>query len=209
MPTRIKFCGCTSPGDVALAIRAGADAFGMIFAPSPRRIAWSDARAIAGALHDRIMPVGVFVNPTREEIETARQIFPDRAVQLSGEESPEFVERLDGPVFKAVHVDAGASEADVEKRCSLYPSAFILFDTNIAGTHGGTGVTFDWSKIARVARSRAIAVAGGLTPENVGECVRSTRPAWVDVRSGVETHGRKDEEKMARFVAAVRDQDAS
>jgi phosphoribosylanthranilate isomerase len=209
MPTRIKICGCTNAADVELAVRAGADAFGMIFAASPRRIAWSDARAIARIGNGRITPIGVFVNPSLEEIAQARELFPGLVVQLSGEEPPAFVEQVGGRVIKAVHVEVNATESALDEHCGRYPSALILFDTKVAGIHGGTGKRFDWSKIARIARSRDVVVAGGLVPENVGDCVRGVHPAWVDVRSGVETNGRKDEEKMARFVAAVRAHDAA
>jgi phosphoribosylanthranilate isomerase len=85
----------------------------------------------------------------------------------------------------------------------------VMFDTKVAGSHGGTGATFAWSSIARIARERPVMVAGGLTPENVGACVRSVRPAWVDVRSGVESSGAKDEGKMNRFIAAVKANDGT
>lgn len=189
-------------------MRTGADAFGMIFAPSPRRIAWADARAIA-ALAPSITAVGVFVNPSHEEVEAARALFPDLVVQLSGEEPPDFAESLSGTIVKAIHVEDGAAEGELEARCSRYPRALVMFDTEIAGSYGGTGLRFDWSAIAGIAQRRPVVIAGGLTPENVGECVRSVHPAWVDVRSGIETAGRKDEEKMKRFVAAVRENDAA
>jgi phosphoribosylanthranilate isomerase len=208
MSTRVKFCGCTSAADVEMAVRAGADAFGMIFAPSARRIAWPDARAIA-ALRPAIRPFGVFVDPSPDEIEAVRGLFPELAVQLSGEEPPEFAQALSGTVVKAIHVSNGATESELEARCERYASALVMFDTKIAGRRGGTGVRFDWSSIARIAARRPVVVAGGLTPENVGECVRSVHPAWVDVRSGIETGGVKDEDKMKRFVAAVKASDAS
>jgi phosphoribosylanthranilate isomerase len=208
MRTRVKFCGCQSPGDVARAQSAGADAFGMIFAPSPRQISLAQARAIA-LESAAITPVGVFVDPSIEEIEAVRGLFPSLVVQLSGDESPEFVARLDGTVIKAIHVEPGASDAELEARCNRYPAALVMFDTKIAGSYGGTGQRFDWSKIARLSAERAIVVAGGLTPENVGACVRGVHPAWVDVRSGIESDGRKDFEKMQRFVMAVRENDAA
>jgi phosphoribosylanthranilate isomerase len=209
MRTRVKFCGCTTTYDVEQTVRAGADAFGMIFAPSPRRIPWSNARAIADHRPWPIEPVGVFVNPTLEEIAAARALFPGLAVQLSGEEPPEFVASIGGDVIKAIHVSVDATAGELEARCSQYAKALVLFDTKVAGMFGGTGARFDWSKIAQIARRRGVVVAGGLTPENVGACVRSVHPAWVDVRSGVESDGRKDEEKMERFIAAVRENDAA
>lgn len=209
MSTRIKFCGCASVDDVELSARLGASAFGMIFAPSPRRIAQAQMRAIAASRPPGIVPVGVFVNPQKAEIDAVRELFPDLVVQLSGEEPPEFAQAIGGDVIKAVHVEPDASDAELSARCNRYPSALVMFDTKIAGRFGGTGLRFEWSKIAQIARVRPVVVAGGLNPENVGECVREVRPAWVDVRSGIESDGRKDEEKMRRFVAAVRENDAA
>ncbi len=189
--------------DVSLAIDEGADAAGLIFARSPRQIDWSAAAEIAQRVGTSILPVGVFVNPTLEEVERARWYFPELVVQLSGEESPDFVRAVGGSVVKTFHIAPGEHPKDLDMRCNAY-SALPLFDTKIAGEWGGTGRSFDWSVLAQLSRNRPIAVAGGLSEENVGELVRTVRPAWVDVRTGIETSGRKDAEKMHRFVAAVR-----
>ncbi len=209
MSTRIKFCGCTSWSDVELAIAAGADAAGMIFAPSPRRIDWGAAEEIASRIATHIVPAGVFVNPAKEEIARARALFPKMIVQLSGDETPEFVRDITGVVIKAIHVSEQSVAADLETTCERYPETLAMFDSKAVDLFGGTGQAFDWTKIAALARRRQIVVAGGLTPENVGACVRTIRPAWVDVRSGIETAGRKDSEKMRRFVEAVRANDAA
>ena len=209
MSTRIKFCGAQNASDVGLAARAGADAFGMIFAPSARQISLEAAKSIASARLDGMAPVGVFVNPTYAEIEAVRGLFPGLLVQLSGDEDPAFVAAIDAPVIKAIHVAPDASAEQLEAACNQYPSALVMFDTKIAGSYGGSGRRFDWSKIAHIARSRPVVVAGGLTVENVGACVRGVRPAWVDVRSGIESDGRKDAIKMERFVRAVRENDAA
>jgi phosphoribosylanthranilate isomerase len=208
MSTRIKFCGCMNWADVPLAIDEGADAAGLIFARSTRQIDWSAAAEIAQRVGTSILPVGVFVNPTLEEVERARWYFPELVVQLSGEESPEFVRAVGGSVVKTFHIAPGEQPKDLDMRCNAY-SALPLFDTKIAGEWGGTGRSFDWSVLAQLSRNRPIAVAGGLSAENVGELVRTVRPAWVDVRTGIETAGRKDAEKMHRFVAAVRGADVA
>ena len=209
MRTRIKFCGCAAWADVDQAIAAGADAAGMIFADSPRRIDWDAAAEIAERIGSRIIPAGVFVNPSREEIARARALFPEMIVQLSGDETPEFVAGIEGAVIKAIHVDGDEDLGDLEASCNRYKSALAMFDTKSADAFGGTGRAFDWTKIAQIARSRPVVVAGGLTPENVGACVRTVRPAWLDVRSGIETSGRKDAGKMQRFIDAVRKSDAA
>lgn len=207
MTTRIKFCGCETWDDVALAIEAGADAFGMIFADSPRRIVWDEVSAIALHAPAGITPVGVFVDPTYEEIRRVRRLFPNLLVQLSGNEPPGFVSSLPVGTIKALHVGKQSADA-LTKLCNRYRDALILFDT--AGDRaGGTGKTFAWERIAPITRWRPSFVAGGLTPENVGACVTALRPFGVDVRSGIETDGKKDLLKMRAFVEAVRKSDAA
>ena len=191
-------------------LETGADAIGMIFAPSPRRIAESAAKDIARQLPPFITPVGVFVNPSYEEIARARSIFPDLVIQLSGTESPTFVSSLEGKLIKAIHVlPEGESEEALAERSDHHPRAITLFDTKIEGIPGGTGQTFAWRSIASIARRRQVMVSGGLTPENVSNCVRTVRPFGVDVRSGIETEGRKDLQKMRAFVQAVKDTDGA
>ncbi|MDP9018573.1 MAG: phosphoribosylanthranilate isomerase [Candidatus Eremiobacteraeota bacterium] len=196
--------------DVMLSVETGADAVGMIFAPSPRRIAESAAKDIARELPPFITPVGVFVNPTYDEIIRARSIFPDLVIQLSGTESPTFVSSLEGKLIKAVHVlPEGESEEALASRADHHPRAIILFDTKVEGVAGGTGLTFAWRSIAPIARRRQVMVGGGLNPENVSSCVRTVRPYGVDVRSGIESEGRKDPAKMRAFVQAVKDTDVA
>ncbi len=180
----------------------------MIFAESPRRITWEAAGEIAGRIPSQISPVGVFVNPTRDEIARFRELFPDGLVQLSGDELPGFAHGVAGTVIKAIHV-GDESPQEMERICERYAPSLVLFDTHVAGRYGGTGLAFDWSNVAKIARWRPVIVAGGLTPENVGACVRKVRPFGVDVRSGIESEGRKDIEKMRAFVRAVRENDAA
>lgn len=193
---------------MSLVLEAGADAFGMIFAPSPRAIVWSDAEEIARHAPADATAVAVFTNPSRDEVARVRELFPAALVQLSGDESPEFVRSVGGRVIKAVHVGEQSS-AEIEDACERFAPALPLLDTKISGVYGGTGVAFEWSRVARVARWRPLVIAGGLTPQNVAACVRAARPFGVDVRGGVETEGRIDAEKVRRFIRAVRESDAA
>ena len=197
-----KLCGCTAWGDVALAIDAGADAFGMIFAPSPRRIEWSAAADIARQLSANIVPVAVFVDPSPDDVEAVRTLFPSALLQFSGDESPDTVASYGERAIKALHVDAPWDE--IERRAARFPDATLLFDSRRDGLAGGTGTAFAWPGAASIAARRRVVVAGGLTPETVAACVASTRAYGVDVRSGVETAGRKDPEKMRAFVRAAK-----
>jgi phosphoribosylanthranilate isomerase len=198
----IKFCGCTSLADVALAAEAGADAFGMIFAPSPRRISFESAQEIARRAPPTIAPVAVFVNPSESDVDAVRELFPSAFVQFSGDETPEFVGRYGEQAIKAIHIDDRTTL--VEERCERYPEAFVLFDARQDGMAGGTGRTFDWNQIVPIVVKRRVVIAGGLSPENVAQCVRRAHPFGVDVRTGIETDGRKDPAKMRAFVQAVR-----
>jgi phosphoribosylanthranilate isomerase len=202
--TWIKFCGCTSWNDVALAIDAGADAFGMIFAPSPRRIAPAAAAEIARLLpQSTIEPVAVFVNPARGEVDDVRALFPGALLQFSGHEPAQFVADYGERAIKAIHVDATGSGLD--EAAGLYPYALLLLDTRDGELAGGTARSFAWEHATPIAEERRIVVAGGLTPENVAACVQRIHPFGVDVRSGIERDGQKDPAKMRAFVTAVRD----
>jgi phosphoribosylanthranilate isomerase len=131
-------------------------------------------------------------------------------VQLHGDEPPTFVSSIDGKVIKTIHVPHDATDTNaIELAANQHPRAILLFDTVVDGKRGGTGVTFPWRAIAPIARERQVMVGGGLNPENVPACVRTVRPFGVDVRSGIETDGRKDAMRMRAFVQAVKDSDAT
>lgn len=210
MRTRIKFCGCVDAHDVTLAVETGADAIGMIFADSPRRITVGGAREIARILPPFITPVAVFVNPAIDDLARVRELFPDVVLQLHGSESPAFVASIDGKVVKVLHVPPGVEDTRaLELAAAQHPRAMLMFDTSASGRSGGTGVPFQWRAVAPIAHERQIIVGGGLTPGNVSNCVRTIRPFGVDVRSGIETDGKKDIVKMRAFVQAVKETDAA
>jgi phosphoribosylanthranilate isomerase len=201
--TWIKLCGCASWDEVAMTIAAGADAFGMIFAPSTRRITWQAANEIAAHQPSSIQPVAVFVNPARREIDQVRGLFPHALLQFSGNESPQFVADYGERAIKAIHVDELG--VGIEDSAARFPYALLLLDSKHGALAGGTGKSFPWEHAAPIAATRRVVIAGGLRPENVAECVKRVRPFGVDVRSGIETNGRKDPEKMRAFVRAVRE----
>jgi phosphoribosylanthranilate isomerase len=106
--------------------------------------------------------------------------------------------------------DRATKPEEFEAFARPFAHATWLFDTaGDDGRSGGTGRTFAWDEVARLRGAHAVVISGGLTPENVGACVRTARPYAVDVRSGVETDGRKDPRKVRAFIAAVRDADAA
>lgn len=204
MRLRVKVCGLTSVDDARAAAEAGADAVGLVFWPrSPRAVSPPVARAIAAALPPFVTRVGVFVDaPTDEMGRLADEVGLD-VLQLHGQEPLEVLARLPRRVLKAVHVE---SEAQLERALAWAErGAGLLVDAAGVARPGGTGRACDWDWARRL-RERApfVALAGGLTPENVGEAVARVAPHALDVSSGVESApGRKDPARMRAFVAAA------
>ncbi len=206
----MKICGCTSADDVALAVDAGADAVGVILAEqSERRVGLDRFRGIAQSVPALTTLVAVFVDPPASLVDEALKA--GAIPQFHGHEPAEACEAFAaGPYLKAYHVDAvrPPSRAEFGAFARPFEHATWMFDAAGAdGRSGGTGRTFAWDIAADLAGGRRFVVSGGLTPENVGACVRAVRPYAVDVRSGVETNGKKDPDKVRAFVRAVRGAD--
>jgi phosphoribosylanthranilate isomerase len=202
---KIKFCGITTLEDAERAVRAGAWAVGMIFWPgSPRACDPAAATEIGAELRRRAELVGVFVNPTLDEIALTAEATGLTIVQLHGDEGPSFcaeVARRTGcRVIKAMRVH---SLADIQALASFHTDLHLL-DSYAPGMRGGTGETFSWD-LARAHKGRVpVILSGGLTPENVGTAIAAVRPYAVDVASGVElAPGLKDPAKLESFAAAV------
>jgi phosphoribosylanthranilate isomerase len=202
---RVKFCGITNMDDAAEAVRLGAWAVGLIhFHGSPRNVDAAVATEIAAAFKRKCEVVGVFVNPTLDEVARAVEDEGLTMVQLNGAEGASFcaeVARRTGlKVAKAVHV---ASAADIHA-AEAFRTDFHLFDRRGKGLWGGTGESFDW-ELLRGHRSEIPAIlAGGLRPENVAEAISIVHPYAVDVASGVEVEpGRKDHAAMTAFFEAA------
>ena len=190
----VKICGITRAEDAAAAVDAGADALGFIFWPdSPRFIEPARARAIVADLPPFVTPVGVFVNQPVEHVFGVAATVGLGAVQLHGEERPADAARLGRPVIKAIPVAPG-NEVDLD----AWPArVMLLLDVHDPVKRGGTGWTIDWSAAASIAAKRRSILAGGLTPENVGDAVRQVKPFGIDVSSGVErSPGIKDHDRL-------------
>jgi len=207
MRTRIKICGITRLDDARTAVEAGADALGFVFYPSsPRYIDPDRVREIIRRLPPMVTRVGLFVD---EKIQTVKEIeqycFLD-LLQFHGRETPEYCEWFPGRAIKAIGVK-DISPLEEMKRYSV--SGFLL-DACSEDLNGGTGCPFDWSLAIEAAKSEPVMLAGGLTPENVGEAILKIHPYAVDVSSGVgSSPGEKDPDRTRRFISAVRraDQD--
>ncbi len=201
---KVKVCGIKEPEDARVAADAGADAIGLVFAESPRRVSVERAREIAAALPKGVLKVGVFVDGEPEEmLRIAREVGLDY-VQLHGDEAPATVAEIRSRglgVIKAIRVRDSASLQDMER----YDADLFMLDAYSEKARGGTGERFDW-RLAKALRGYAnILVSGGLTPENVREAIEFFEPYGVDASSSLEERpGKKNGERVRRFVGAAK-----
>lgn len=208
--TRVKVCGIARPEDAQVADRAGADAVGLIFAPSPRRVTVERAAEIDGVLSPWVARVGVFVDAALAEMERVLSRVRLDVLQLHGKESPGFVREVREAFGLRIVKAASVREAADLERLESYDVDAVLLDTYVPGQAGGTGKTFDWELALRWTDNRPLILAGGLTPDNVVDAVQRVRPYGVDVSSGVESApGVKDHRKVKQFIARARQLEAT
>ncbi|MBQ6168498.1 MAG: phosphoribosylanthranilate isomerase [Ruminococcus sp.] len=195
--TKIKMCGLRRPEDIEFANRVKPDYIGYVFAEKSKRyIATEKAAELTKLLNGDIVPVGVFVDETMENIIAAVKIGAVKMVQLHGSEGEDFISELKSrgiPVIKAFQVGAAEDIAAAERSCA----DMVLLDSG-----KGSGQTFDWSLIGSI--KRPYLLAGGITAENAAQAIRQLRPFGVDASSCLETDGFKDIAKMKAFAQAVR-----
>jgi phosphoribosylanthranilate isomerase len=206
MKVKLKVCGLTSLEDARLAVECGAEYLGFNFyRKSPRYIEPGAVREIVERLPGWIETVGIFVNqPGADEVLEILRLSGVRMAQLHGDEDAEYCRRVGAErVIKALRVGPDFETA----RVLDYPAAAVLLDAFDARLYGGTGLTTDW-EIARAASGlRKIFLAGGLSPDNLGDAIRAVAPYAVDVNSGVESApGRKDAARLRRLAQVMRDQ---
>ncbi len=200
---RVKICGITRIEDALAAVAAGADAIGFVFHPdSPRYVAAAQAAKIVAALPPFVTTVGLFVDADEQRIRDTLAQVPLALLQFHGDESEAQCQIYGLSWIKALRVQPGQ---DVAALMQAWPrAAGILLDAYHPAQHGGTGLQFDWSLVPK-ASAVPIILAGGLTPANVAEAIRNTRPYAVDVSGGVEaSKGVKDADKIEAFMAGVR-----
>jgi len=204
----IKICGITRPEDAEAAVERGAQALGFVFWPdSPRFIDPYRARAIVSALPSFVTPVGVFVNQSCEYVNGVATLVGLGAVQLHGDEDASYAAAMTRPVIKAIALGAAGDPDGV----NAWPlQVTLLLDARDPVRRGGTGRTIDWTSASNVAARRRVVLAGGLTPENVGDAIARVKPFGIDVSSGVESSpGIKDHVRLAALFAALRRVDSA
>ena len=200
----VKVCGITTPENALTVAGSGADAIGLVFAESPRKVSLDEAREIAHALPEGVLKVGVFVDEEPAEVlRIAAEVGLDYA-QLHGDESAEVVAavRKGGlKVIKALRMRRPGSLAAMDD----YDADLFLLDAYSEKVRGGTGERFDWS-LAKLHKGRGnILVSGGLNPEKVREAISFYEPYGVDASSSLEdAPGKKNGERVRRFVSAAK-----
>lgn len=197
--TRIKICGIVSVEEALCCVMAGADAVGLVFAQSPRRVEPALARQITASLPPFIVRVGIFVNTERTLVEQIAAFTGLTALQFHGQEGADYCGSFSLPVIKAVALKSAADLGGLDD----FPVAAILLDTYDPLLAGGTGRTFNWSMVESELK-KPVVLAGGLHAGNVQSAIKQVKPYAVDVSSGVETNGKKDKEKIKAFIATVR-----
>jgi len=206
MPVAVKICGITRVEDGLAAAHAGAHAIGLVFhRGSPRCVEPALAAEIVARLPPFVMAVGLFVDAEPAQVRAVLAAVPLQLLQFHGAEPPDYCAAFGLGYLKSVRVGPGV---DLLQCASRYAMARgLLLDTYDPASPGGTGLSFDWSLIpARL--PLPIVLAGGLTPDNVGEAVRRVRPWAVDVSSGVErAKGIKDAGRIAAFIRGARQAD--
>ncbi|MBF1755050.1 MAG: bifunctional indole-3-glycerol-phosphate synthase TrpC/phosphoribosylanthranilate isomerase TrpF [Veillonella sp.] len=214
---KVKMCGISKVETIPAIVDAKPDYMGLVFAPSKRQVTVDQAKILVEELHrgyakkygsdtehdknDTIKTVGVFVNETVDNLVTIANEANLDAVQLHGDEDEAFIqslkERTNVEVWKAVQI---RSAADVEKWIDS-SADMLLFDAYHKDERGGTGEVFDWSSLD--AFERPFMLAGGIDSTNVARAIRTVRPYGIDISSGIETNGVKDDEKITAFTKIV------
>ena len=204
--TRIKFCGLTRAGDVRLSGELGVDAVGFVFARnSPRRVDPRDARTLRNALAPLVDAVALFMDNALAEVRDAVTHVRPTLLQFHGREDDAFCRSFGIPYIKAIAMQGEEGAMDGRDLHLRYPhAAGFVFDGHATGEPGGSGKTFDWSRIP-ANLLKPYVLAGGLDAGNVFEAIHATQPWGVDVCSGIEqAPGIKDGDRMRAFVEAVR-----
>lgn len=199
---RVKICGLTKKEHIQVAVEEQVDYIGFVFAKSKRQVTVEQAKVLAQSIPEPIQKVGVFVNETVENMLHIAKEVPLDVIQLHGQEPQQVVEALKAyTTIKAISV---RTKEDVQK-AAQYNVDYYLFDAPGIEYEGGSGNTFDWTLLENTKINRQnIILAGGLSPENVGRAIEQVEPYGIDVSSGVEIDGQKDEMRMRAFMNQTR-----
>lgn len=201
MIPKVKICGLMEEENVISAVESGADAIGFVFAKSKRQISIEKAIKLAKNIPDHVLKIGVFVDAPSEYIKQAFKEVPLDFVQFHGNESNEEIKNIGVPSIKACSVN---SEKDIEKALS-FDTDFLLLDAPGIQFAGGSGTTFNWNLLNNpLLKERKVILAGGLNASNVNNAIDIAHPYMLDVSSGVENNGKKDNLLIHHFIEEVK-----
>ena len=198
MWTKIKICGCKRKEDIELVNKFRPDYVVFVFAPSSRRVSYELAKELKGILSKEIQSVGVFVNEPLEQIITLCNHQVIDVIQLHGDETSEYIKILKKEVSQSIIKAVRVISKEQIQKFDESPSDFLLLDTFQKGHYGGGGIVFDWSMIPKL--SKPYFLAGGIHAGNVKQAVNECRPYGIDLSSGVEVDGFKNEAKIRRLM---------
>ncbi len=199
----VKICGIKDKNMAHVAIEAGADALGFVFAPSPRRVTPEVVRNIIQSLPEFVMKVGVFVDTPISSVRDIARYCALTTLQFHGQEEVDYCLQFRLPIIKAIKVtEKGRFIPDPARYVGI--AELFLADTYQKKNAGGTGRTFPWQKIDSIKKYGPVILAGGLRPDNVYQALSIAQPWGVDVSSGVETDGAKDSRKIRKFIQEIR-----
>ena len=203
MTVRVKICGITSSEQALMAQQQGADALGLvIYEKSPRYVNIQQAAKIRAVIAESALAIALLANPSKSLVEQViAEVKPDY-IQFHGDESAEFCQQFNFPFIRAVRMREGL---DIDAEVAAYNAeGGFLFDAWSDDLYGGTGHSFDWSRLPSTTDYKLI-LAGGLNPDNVAEAVVKTNPYMVDVSGGVEASpGIKDPAKVQAFISQAK-----
>jgi phosphoribosylanthranilate isomerase len=208
MSVKVKICGITNAPDALAAVNAGADALGfMFYEPSPRHVSVRQVSEILSELPPFVLKVGVFVDASEDLVMRAIGDCGLNMLQFHGNETPEYCTQFGLMSVKAFRMRDAASLDSLRE----YPTDAWLLDAFVTDKLGGTGEKFNWELAVEAKKlGRPIFLAGGLTPANVADAVRTVQPYAVDVSSGVEAAPRrKDHAKIREFIQAAKSVEVS
>ena len=207
MRTRTKICGITRIQDIVAVVAAGVDAIGFVFyAPSPRSVTPEQAKKLLKHVPAYVQTVGLFVNATGNEIEQVLKTVPLDLLQFHGDETPEqcqqIAEKTSRRWYKAIQMKPNLNVIETIKSYQHVGASAVLLDAWHPELKGGTGQQFDWSQFPKL--DIALILAGGLTPDNIEEAIKTTQAFAVDVSGGVESaKGIKDQQRIEKFMQGV------
>lgn len=198
--TKVKICGLTCQEEIEMLNELKPDFAGFVFAQSKRRLKVDEAEKLCALLDPAIQKVGVFVNETRCNVMHIKDACGLDILQLHGDESPDACIFEGCAVWKALRVkDTYALQVMKE-----YKADAFLLDAWSNDSYGGTGKTFDWALVKAAGETAPVVMAGGLNAHNVREAIKTVHPYAVDTSSGVESGGKKDFDKIKKFIAEAR-----